>query len=35
MLYIEHTNKTFNKEKTKALLVYSISSILGITVVII
>ena len=28
MLYIEHTNKAFNKEKAKALLVCSISSIL-------
>ena len=28
VLYIEHTNKAFNKEKTKALLVYFISSIL-------
>ena len=28
VLYIEHSNKAFNKEKTKALLVYSISSIL-------
>ena len=28
VLYTEHTNKAFNKEKTKALLVYSISSIL-------
>ena len=28
VFYIEHTNKAFNKEKTKALLGYSISSIL-------
>ena len=28
VLYIEHTNKAFNKEKNKRLLIYSISSIL-------